>query len=97
VKSLRFAPAAQRDLAAIWRYSADRWGVQQAGRYTNDIRDACQALANGIRHGKLVDSRADYLKYSIGLHVIYFRDQDKRLDVVRILHGKMDVNRHLGA
>jgi len=95
VKSLLFAPAAQGDLAAIWRYSAERWGVRQADRYTDDIRDACQALTTGACRGRLADVRPNYLKYAIGMHVIYFRDYADQLKVIRILHGKMDVSRHL--
>jgi len=95
MKSLLFAPAAQGDLAAIWRYSVERWGMRQADRYTDDIRDACQALATGACHGGLVDVRPHYLKYAIGMHVIYFQDHADQLEVIRILHGKMDVSRHL--
>ena len=36
-----------------------------------------------------------YLKYPSGAHVIYFRDYSDRLEVVRILHGKQDVQRYL--
>jgi len=95
VTSLRFAPKAQADLADIWRYSAEHWGVNQADRYTDDIRDACSGLADGSRQGRPAEIRTGYLKYRIGAHVIYFREYERRLEVIRILHARMDVGVHL--
>jgi len=91
----RFFPAAQADIEAIWDYTVEHWGLDQADRYTDDIRDACHDLASGHRQGRPVDVRPDYLKHLIGSHVVYFRDYRDRIEVVRILHGRMDVNRHL--
>jgi len=94
-KSLVFSPAAHDDLAAIWGYTAEHWSVNQADRYVDDIQDACYALAAGTRQGRPVDVRAGYLKYLVGSHFIYFRNQNKYLEVIRILHGQMDAERHL--
>ena len=94
MKSLVFSPAAQADMEGIWDYTAGRWGPAQADRYTDDIRDACNALASGRRQGRPADVRPGYLKYLTGSHAIYFRDHGDRLEVVRILHGRMDVDRH---
>jgi len=95
MKTVVFSPLAERDLAEIWDCSAEYWSIQQADRYLDDIRDACRALAMGIRQGRSVDVRPDYLKYLAGEHMIYFRDQGTCLEIIRILHGRMDVNRHL--
>jgi len=95
VKSLRFLPKVEADLADIWRYSAEHWGLNQAERYIDDIRDACRALAVGRHQGRAVDVRPGYLKYLVGRHMLYFRECSDRLDIIRILHGAMDVNRHL--
>ena len=74
---------------------AERWGLDQAARYTRGIRDACSDLAAGLRQGRPVDVRLGYLKYVAGSHVVYFRDCGDRLEVIRVLHGRMDVGRHL--
>ncbi|MDR0702330.1 MAG: type II toxin-antitoxin system RelE/ParE family toxin [Azoarcus sp.] len=95
MKSLVFSPAAQADMENIWDYTVTHWGLTQADNYTDDIRDACNALASGDRQGRPVDVRPGYLKYLIGSHVVYFRDYATRLEVVRILHNRMDVDRHL--
>lgn len=95
MKRLAFSPAAISDLHGIWDYGAEHWGPDQADRYIDDIRDACNGLAWGARRGRPVDIRAGYLKYATGAHMIYFRDHGTRLDVIRVLHQKQDVNRHL--
>jgi toxin ParE1/3/4 len=95
MKSPVFSPAAQADMNGIWDYTAGRWGLDQADRYTDNIQDACHDLASGHRQGCPVDVRPGYLKYLTGSHVIYFRNDGSQLEVVRILHGRMDVERHL--
>lgn len=95
MKALVFSPAAQADIEDIWDYSADNWGLDQADRYTDEIRDACQALAADRKRGRVADVRSGYLKLSSGSHMIYFRDHGDRLEIMRILHGKQDVERHL--
>lgn len=95
MKSLAFSPAAETDIDGIWDYSAENWGPDQADRYTDEIRDACLALAHEQKHGRSVDVRPGYLRLSTGSHVIYYRDHGDQLDVIRVLHGRMDANRHL--
>lgn len=95
MKALVFSPLAEADLRNIWRYSAATWGADQADRYTDDIRDACHALASQAKRGAAVDLRPDYLKYFTGVHVIYFKDTASQLEVIRVLHQKQDASRRL--
>lgn len=93
---LRLTPAAQADLEAIYDYSLERWGATRAERYILDIRDACAALADGTRVGNAVDDiRPGYHRLVVGSHVVFFKPTVERIDVMRILHGRMDVTRHL--
>ncbi|MBO9714426.1 type II toxin-antitoxin system RelE/ParE family toxin [Sphingomonas sp.] len=96
MKALAFTPAAAADIEAIWDYSAATWGPDQADRYTDAIRDACEAAAAGRRRGRLADVRPGYLKLSTGSHMIYFRDHGSLLEIVRVLHLRQDAERHLG-
>jgi toxin ParE1/3/4 len=92
---LTFSPVAIADIGAIWDYSAETWGVDQADRYVDDIRAACVALASGERAGRKVDVRDGYLKYPVGRHLIFFRQDGPGTVVIRVLHQSMDVDRHL--
>ncbi|PJK08796.1 plasmid stabilization protein ParE [Lysobacteraceae bacterium NML95-0200] len=95
MKTIAFSPAAEDDIGEIWHYSAERWGVEQADSYTDAIRDACHALAKGVKQGRPVDVLPGAMKFLCGAHLIYFRDYPDRMDVIRILHGKQDAERHL--
>ncbi len=90
------SPAARADLENIWEYMIDRWGEAQAERYTRDIQAACQALGDGTQTGRSAeDIRAGYRKLAVGSHMIYFRERANTVEIVRILHGRMDVSRRI--
>ena len=93
--TLTFSPAAIADIGAIWDYTTLTWGMDQADRYVDDIRATCIALAGGDRVGRKVDVRDGYLKYPVGRHLIFFRQDGPHLIVIRVLHQSMDVERHL--
>lgn len=94
MRVINFSPAAVDDINMIWDYSADRWGVCQADRYVDEIRDACHALANKIKQGRPAAIKG-FHKYLCGSHIIYFLDKSKSIDVIRILHQRQDAERHL--
>lgn len=87
------SPAAQADLSEIWDYSARNWGREQANRYVLRIREACEALAEGRRQGRAIDDiRPGYRKLAVQSHVLFYRLTEAGLiDVVRILHQRMDM------
>lgn len=95
MKAIAFSPAAEADIGAIWDYSADRWGPDQADSDTDAIRDACDALARGTRHGRPAQVLPDFQKHLCGSHVVYFLDYPDHLDVIRVLHQWQDPERHL--
>lgn len=89
----RLSPAAQADLGQIWDYTVERWGADQAARYTGSIRDACAELAAGRAQGRPIDDiRPGYRKHAVGAHFLFFRvGEAGSIDVIRILHRRMDV------
>jgi toxin ParE1/3/4 len=93
----RFSPKAVEDLSDIWDYTVRQWDFAQAERYTRGIHEACEALADGRRQGQDAGHvRSGYRKQSAGQHVLYFRmGRDGRIEIVRILHQRMDADRHL--
>ncbi|ACM26224.1 type II toxin-antitoxin system RelE/ParE family toxin [Agrobacterium rhizogenes] len=89
------SPLAEADLEEIWRYTAENWSVKQAETYHAGILDAFEGLASGLKVGRYADIREGYFKYVVGSHVIYYRQQDTEIAVIRILHQRMDVGLHL--
>lgn len=96
-KGFILSSRAQDDLEAIWDYTAQRWGVDQAERYIRDIQDAVLGLVAGTRPSQSIDDiRPGYRKALVGSHLLLFRGEDTgAVNVIRILHTRMDTERHL--
>ena len=93
---VEFTPAAGRDIENIWRHSFEQFGLRQAEAYLRDIQHAAQTVADDPRRGRSCDDiRAGYRKFSVGSHVLFYRVADETVIVVRILHRRMDFERHL--
>ncbi|GAA2948904.1 type II toxin-antitoxin system RelE/ParE family toxin [Microbacterium luteolum] len=92
----RLTPSAQRDLSAIWDFTAERWDAQQAETYVLEIRSAIERIADQPERGRAVpEIRTGYRRYAIGSHLIFFVTSAAGVDVIRILHQRMDPTRHL--
>lgn len=92
----RLSPAAQSDVADIWNYTAEKWGIDQAEAYVRRVKRAVQAIAADYQFGRACEEiRSGYWKYLVGSHVLFYRIDLDGIDVVRILHSRMDFERHL--
>jgi toxin ParE1/3/4 len=92
----RITPAAERDLEDIWRYSVRTWGIVQAAAYTDEMVPAFSRLAGAPELGRKIDHiRAGYRCWRMREHVVYYRLAAYGVEVVRILHVRMDPPRHL--
>lgn len=89
------SPLAEADLEDIWRYTVENWSVRQAEAYHTEIVEVFEGLASGLKVGRRADIREGYFKYAVGSHVIYYLLADAEIAVIRVLHRRMDVNRHL--
>jgi toxin ParE1/3/4 len=91
------SPAAAADLEEIWDYSRDRWSIEQADEYLRELQRAVERAAASPRIGHPIDEiRKSYLKLSAGSHVLFYRTiEPDGIEVVRVLHQRMDPYRHL--
>ncbi|WP_370690110.1 type II toxin-antitoxin system RelE/ParE family toxin [Phenylobacterium sp.] len=90
------SPLARKDLEGIWAYSRERWGVDQAERYLRDIQRGVESAAAHPRRGRACDDISPgYFKLAVGSHLLFYRQAGLDIDVVRILHQRMDFDRHL--
>ena len=96
-RGYRLRPKARDDLAEIWQYTATRWSRAQADRYYHAIIDAIEGLVATPELSRDESSlRPGYRSKLCRSHIIYFRvADDLTLDIVRILHQRMDVRTHL--
>ncbi|KRB42927.1 type II toxin-antitoxin system RelE/ParE family toxin [Phenylobacterium sp. Root700] len=90
------SPRTASDLNNIWDHTQTQWGAAQAENYIRDIQRAIEGAVADPRRGRPCDHvRPGYFKLSAGSHVIFYRLRGDELDVVRILHQRMDFDRHL--
>lgn len=91
------SPAARADLDEIWDYTCQRWGIEQAEDYLRQLQRSIERAADDPRIGETIDQvRPGYLKLASGSHVVFYRlTADSAVDVIRILHQRMDIDRHL--
>lgn len=92
---LRLTPLAESDLEDIWLYTFEHWSIEQANRYHRDLVATMEALARGEKTGRVCTVREGYLQYAAGSHIVFYRETETTLDVTRVLHQRMDVDRHL--
>ena len=91
-----FSARAKADVDGIWNYTVERWGERQAEIYLRLIGAAVASIAADPKVGRPCDDiRPGYRKYLVGSHVVFYRTTGKAVLVVRILHQRMDVERHL--
>lgn len=92
----RLTPSARVDLEEVWDYTVATWSLPQAERYHEQIIAAFEALAAAPDRGLDVgDLRAGYLRWTVGMHFIFYRKADYGIKIVRILHQQRDIPRHL--
>lgn len=92
----RLRPKARADIEDIWNYTCRTWSVQQARHYVCGLRDVCIDLAENPGIGKIRDELYRGLRvYPSGKHLIFYLTVENGIDVVRILHERMDSKQHL--
>ena len=95
-RSIHKSSQAELDLIGIWRYTAEHWGDTQADGYLDDLDRAISALADNPELGVSREAvRTGYRALFIKNHVAYYTVRPDSIFIVRVLHEKMDPDRHL--
>ena len=91
------SPKAKVDLSQVWDYTYAEWGEEQAEKYIRDLWATMEEQSHDLTKSvDISDVRKGYRKARSGSYVIFFKvTKGGALDVVRILHQKMDFERHL--
>ncbi len=88
---------AVEDLSDIWSYTLQTWSANQAEIYYLLLMGSCQELTNKPNQGKSYEIvEKNVLGFKTGQHIIFYSIvSEKEIEVVRILHGMMDMKIHL--
>lgn len=94
----KISQATSIDIKNIWLYTLENWSIQQADRYFNLIIDEIEFIAqnpqSGLDYGQV---RKGYFRSKIKSHFIFYKiNQAKnQVEIIRILHQRMDVDSRL--
>jgi toxin ParE1/3/4 len=88
---------AVQDLKQIWNYTFDNWSERQADKYYREIIKHFSKLANNPKSGKQYENLLIGLRGStVNKHIIFYRQlPQNEIEVVRILHDRMDLKTRL--
>ena len=92
-QSYRISEKAVEDLENIWIYTLHKWSIEQADRYYNLIINEIEFIAKNFMTGKSMDHiKNGYRASIVKSHLIYYRkSQNNQVEIIRILHQKMDI------
>ena len=80
------------DLEGIWLYTVEKWSVNQADRYYNLIVDEINFICKNNNAGKSMEHiRKGYRASKVKSHLIFYRILNNTVEVIRILHERMDI------
>jgi toxin ParE1/3/4 len=95
MSTFRLTHAAKQDLLSIGRYTQKTWGIEQRNRYLAMLDGCFHLLAQEPQKGRACDEiRPGYRKYHAGRHLIFYREAERQIEIIRILHDRMDIESH---
>lgn len=93
---LILSPEAQDDLADILRYTSKRWGQDQLYSYRDRLDDALRSVSRNPQIGRRDPALPEtHRLYFVGSHVMVYRTRNETIEVIRILHQRMSIARHI--
>lgn len=97
MRNVRLAKLADRDLREIYKYSARQFGEAQAERYYDGLWRCFLFLAEHPTIGRLrTELSPPARSHHHQRHVVFYDVAEDHILIIRVLHERMDVGRHLG-
>jgi len=84
------------DLEAVAEYTIAQFGIEQARDYRDQLRACFDRLVETPELGRRAEQlSAGLRRYEHRSHIIFYQPVDSGILIVRVLHYRMDVRRHL--
>lgn len=94
--NLILSPRAHRDIEEIWDYTAKHWSKKQAELYIRQLAQQLEYIAaNPNMALDCSEVRVGYYKFRCGSHYAFFKLLPDGINVIRILHERMNFEQHL--
>lgn len=85
------------DVLEIGRYTEKHWGQVQRDKYLTLLDESFKSIAQIPTQGRdCSEIKIGYRKMNVGSHVVFYRQiENDKIQIVRVLHGRMDYASHL--
>ncbi len=85
------------DINKIWIYTAENWSIEQADRYYNLIFDEIEYIVGHFEMARdFGNVRKNYRSSKVKSHLVFFKKTaEKEIEVIRVLHERMDIENKL--
>ncbi len=84
------------DLEAIAEYTIGQFGIEQARDYRDHLKVCFEQLADNRGLGRPAEQlSAGLRRFEYRSHIIFYQAVGSDVLIVRVLHYRMDVRRHL--
>ena len=88
----RISQKAAEDLENIWLYTFQNWSLEQADKYLNILWDEIAHLAQHPETGKnYYHIKEQYRCAKVKSHLIFYKISTTNIEIIRVLHQKMDI------
>ena len=92
----RISKKAIEDLENIWYCTSNKWSADQADRYYRLIIEEIENIStNQVMWVSADHIRKEYFKAKVKSHLIFYRKTNDIVEVIRILHQRMDIENRL--
>ena len=96
MRELRLSRRADADLAGIADYTIATFGIAQARKYRDQLQACFASLCDNPLLGRSAGELAPGLRrVRQQAHVVFYIADAEQVLIVRVLHHKMDFERHL--
>ncbi len=88
---------AVEDLTRIWDYTYEVWSENQEDKYYELIIAAFEEIAENPALGKSYAALSkEIFGFKVGKHIVFYRLQKpKEVEILRVLHARMDLKNRL--
>ena len=93
--SYRLRALARKDLEAIWDYTLETWGIDQAELYFAALFTCLDELARNPKLGKVRDEIMPGVRsFPQGRHIVFYEQDPSGIVILSVVHQSADIEAH---
>ncbi len=96
-KAYKISNQALINLEQIWLYTFKNWSIEQADRYYNLLISEMEYVSQNQESGKSMNHiKNGYRASKVKSHLIFYKtSSESEIEIIRILHERMDIENRL--